>query len=125
MQKRITAVASWQVWDGTKCPFPPWRVFVHEEDLEGDGVLIKRLQNLTVDVVVYDNHVQLARSLKVMEGSVILTWLSAGFVVLCNGRLTRLGPLCFALHNVPVVTLVYTSQPGKPPKKQMVLICHE
>ncbi|KAJ6656212.1 hypothetical protein lerEdw1_004043 [Lerista edwardsae] len=57
------------VWDGTKCPFPPWRVFVHEDDLEGDGVLINQLRELTVDVVVYDNHVQLARSLKV--GSVI------------------------------------------------------
>ncbi|XP_066489645.1 protection of telomeres protein 1 [Tiliqua scincoides] len=54
-----------KVWDGTKCPFPPGRVLVNEDDLEGDGVLIRQLRNLTVDIAVYDNHVQLARSLKV------------------------------------------------------------
>ncbi|XP_054845375.1 protection of telomeres protein 1 [Eublepharis macularius] len=54
-----------KVWDGTKCPFPSWKVLVKEDDLEGDSVLINQLKNLTVDVVVYDNHVQLAKSLKV------------------------------------------------------------
>ncbi|CAI5785335.1 protection of telomeres protein 1 isoform X1 [Podarcis lilfordi] len=54
-----------KVWDGTKCPFLYWKVVVREDDFEGDSVLIHRLRNLTVDVVVYDNHVQLAKSLKV------------------------------------------------------------
>uniref|UniRef100_A0A670JC45 Protection of telomeres protein 1 n=1 Tax=Podarcis muralis TaxID=64176 RepID=A0A670JC45_PODMU len=54
-----------KVWDGTKCPFTYWKLHVREDDLEGDSVLIHRLRNLTVDVVVYDNHVQLAKSLKV------------------------------------------------------------
>ncbi|XP_062990145.1 protection of telomeres protein 1 isoform X2 [Elgaria multicarinata webbii] len=54
-----------KVWDGTKCPFPSWKLLVKEDDLEGDSILIRHLKNLTVDIVVYDNHVQLARSLKV------------------------------------------------------------
>ncbi|XP_060633744.2 protection of telomeres protein 1 isoform X2 [Anolis sagrei] len=58
-----------KVWDGTKCPFPSWKVFVQEDDLEGDGNLIHQLRNLTVDILLYDNHVQLAKSLKV--GSII------------------------------------------------------
>nr|XP_025040195.1 protection of telomeres protein 1 isoform X1 [Pelodiscus sinensis] len=54
-----------KVWDGTKCSYPSWKVLVEESDLEGDKVLIHRLRNLTVDILVYDNHVQLAKSLKV------------------------------------------------------------
>ncbi|XP_053109324.1 protection of telomeres protein 1 isoform X3 [Hemicordylus capensis] len=54
-----------KVWDGTQCPFPSWKVLVKEDDLEEDGSLIHQLKNLTVDIVVYDNHVQLAKSLKV------------------------------------------------------------
>ncbi|XP_048356061.1 protection of telomeres protein 1 isoform X2 [Sphaerodactylus townsendi] len=54
-----------KVWDGTKCPFPSVKVCVKEDDLEGDRVLINQLKNLTVDVIVYDNHVQMAESLKV------------------------------------------------------------
>ncbi|XP_074840221.1 protection of telomeres protein 1 isoform X2 [Carettochelys insculpta] len=54
-----------KVWDGTKCSYPTWKVLVEESDLEGDKVLIHRLRSLTVDVLVYDNHVQLAKSLKV------------------------------------------------------------
>lgn len=34
------------------------------KELEGDRVLLHHLRNLTVDVLVYDNHVQLAKSLK-------------------------------------------------------------
>lgn len=33
---------------------------------EGDLSHILRLQNLVIDIVVYDNHVQMAKSLKVM-----------------------------------------------------------
>ncbi|KAJ7329658.1 hypothetical protein JRQ81_015832 [Phrynocephalus forsythii] len=58
-----------KVWDGTKCPFPSWKVFVKEDDLEGDKNRIHQLKNLTVDVVVYDNHAQLAESLE--DGSFI------------------------------------------------------
>ncbi|XP_034623818.1 protection of telomeres protein 1 isoform X2 [Trachemys scripta elegans] len=54
-----------KVWDGTKCPHPSWKVLVEESDLEGDKVLIHQLRNLIVDILVYDNHVKLAKSLKV------------------------------------------------------------
>ncbi|NWR31369.1 POTE1 protein, partial [Tachuris rubrigastra] len=54
-----------KVWDGTKCPYPTWRVPVEAKDLEGEKVLLHQLRNLTVDILVYDNHVQLAKSLKI------------------------------------------------------------
>ncbi|KAM6425170.1 protection of telomeres protein 1 [Rhynochetos jubatus] len=54
-----------KVWDGTKCPYPTWSVPVEARDLEGEKILLHHLRNLTVDVLVYDNHVQLAKSLKI------------------------------------------------------------
>lgn len=54
-----------KVWDGTRTPFPSWRVLIEDRVLEGDLNHIHRLQNLTVDILVYDNHVQVAKSLKV------------------------------------------------------------
>ncbi|NXS43850.1 POTE1 protein, partial [Balaeniceps rex] len=54
-----------QVWDGTKCPYPTWKVPVEARDLEGEKVLLHQLRNLTADILVYDNHVQLAKSLKI------------------------------------------------------------
>ncbi|NWT68647.1 POTE1 protein, partial [Prunella himalayana] len=54
-----------KVWDGTKCPYPTWKVPVEAEDLEGEKVLLHQLRNLAVDILVYDNHVQLAESLKI------------------------------------------------------------
>ncbi|XP_065492806.1 protection of telomeres protein 1 isoform X1 [Caloenas nicobarica] len=54
-----------KVWDGTKCPYPTWKVPVETNDLEGEKVLLHHLRNLTVDILVYDNHVQLAKSLKI------------------------------------------------------------
>ncbi|XP_009072587.1 PREDICTED: protection of telomeres protein 1 [Acanthisitta chloris] len=54
-----------KVWDGTKCPYPTWKVPVEAEDLEGEKALLHQLRNLTVDILVYDNHVQLAKSLKI------------------------------------------------------------
>ncbi|XP_053409709.1 protection of telomeres protein 1 isoform X2 [Nycticebus coucang] len=54
-----------KVWDGTKTPFPSWRVLLQNLVLEGDLSHIHRLQNLTIDILVYDNHVQVAKSLKV------------------------------------------------------------
>ncbi|XP_053930542.1 protection of telomeres protein 1 isoform X1 [Cuculus canorus] len=54
-----------KVWDGTKCPYPTWKVPVEARDLEGEKTLLHQLRNLTVDILVYDNHVQLAKSLKI------------------------------------------------------------
>ncbi|XP_069317963.1 protection of telomeres protein 1 [Eulemur rufifrons] len=54
-----------KVWDGTRTPFPSWRVLIQDLVLEGDLSYIHRLQNLAIDIVVYDNHVQVAKSLKV------------------------------------------------------------
>ncbi|XP_043825225.1 protection of telomeres protein 1 [Dromiciops gliroides] len=54
-----------KVWDGTKPPFPSWKVLFEDGTLEGDVGRINQLQNLTVDILVYDNHVSLAKSLKV------------------------------------------------------------
>uniref|UniRef100_A0A663NAS7 Protection of telomeres protein 1 n=1 Tax=Athene cunicularia TaxID=194338 RepID=A0A663NAS7_ATHCN len=54
-----------KVWDGTKCPYPTWKVPVEARDVEGEKVLLHQLQNLMVDILVYDNHVQLAKSLKI------------------------------------------------------------
>ncbi|XP_039918416.1 protection of telomeres protein 1 isoform X2 [Hirundo rustica] len=54
-----------KVWDGTKCPYPTWKVPVEAKDLEGDKVFLHQLRNLAVDILVYDNHVQLAESLKI------------------------------------------------------------
>nr|KAF6338393.1 protection of telomeres 1 [Pipistrellus kuhlii] len=54
-----------KVWDGTRTPFPSWRVCVQDLVFHGDLSYIRRLQNLAVDILVYDNHVQVAKSLKV------------------------------------------------------------
>ncbi|XP_005146151.2 protection of telomeres protein 1 [Melopsittacus undulatus] len=54
-----------KVWDGTTCRYPTWKVRVEARDLEGDEDHLCRLQDLTVDILVYDNHVHLARSLKI------------------------------------------------------------
>ncbi|XP_031311154.2 protection of telomeres protein 1 isoform X1 [Camelus dromedarius] len=54
-----------KVWDGTRTPFPSWRVLIQDFVLEGDLSHIQRLQNLTIDILVYDNHVPVAKSLKV------------------------------------------------------------
>ncbi|XP_026569861.1 protection of telomeres protein 1 isoform X2 [Pseudonaja textilis] len=64
-RKTVEDLRIWVIWDGTKCPFPSWNVFVKEEDLDGDGSLLGRLKYLTVDVVAYDNHVHVAKLLKI------------------------------------------------------------
>ncbi|KAK2096542.1 3-ketoacyl-CoA thiolase with broad chain length specificity [Saguinus oedipus] len=58
------------VWDGTRTPFPSWRVLIQDLVLEGDLSHIHRLQNLTIDILVYDNHVQVAKFLKLKEDNV-------------------------------------------------------
>ncbi|XP_060226900.1 protection of telomeres protein 1-like isoform X2 [Meriones unguiculatus] len=54
-----------KVWDGTRTKFPSWRVCIQDLAFEGDLSHILRLQNLVIDIVVYDNHVQVAKSLKI------------------------------------------------------------
>ncbi|XP_064145826.1 protection of telomeres protein 1 isoform X2 [Loxodonta africana] len=54
-----------KVWDGTRTPFPSWRVLIQDLVLEGDLSFIHQLQNLAIDILVYDNHVRVARSLKI------------------------------------------------------------
>ncbi|XP_006008350.1 protection of telomeres protein 1 isoform X1 [Latimeria chalumnae] len=53
-----------KVWDGTKCLYPAWKAFVGQAAVKGDPALIYQLQNLTVDILVYDNHIDVAKSLK-------------------------------------------------------------
>ncbi|KAM4676437.1 protection of telomeres protein 1 [Discoglossus pictus] len=54
-----------KVWDGTKYASPTWKVCVEDDALEGDRTLLQQLQALTVDILVYDNHVEVAKLLKV------------------------------------------------------------
>ncbi|KAL1765867.1 protection of telomeres protein 1-like isoform X1 [Sigmodon hispidus] len=54
-----------KVWDGTRTKIPSWRVCIQDCVFEGDLSHILRLQNLVIDIVVYDNHVQMAKSLKI------------------------------------------------------------
>ncbi|XP_034374692.1 protection of telomeres protein 1 isoform X1 [Arvicanthis niloticus] len=54
-----------KVWDGTRTMFPSWRVSTQGLSFEGDLSHILRLQSLVIDILVYDNHVQVAKSLKV------------------------------------------------------------
>ncbi|XP_038203545.1 protection of telomeres protein 1-like isoform X3 [Arvicola amphibius] len=54
-----------KVWDGTRTKFPSWRVCIQDLVFEGDLSHILQLQNLVIDIVVYDNHVQMAKSLKI------------------------------------------------------------
>ncbi|KAM9388818.1 protection of telomeres protein 1 [Phaethornis superciliosus] len=54
-----------KVWDGTKCPYPTWKVPVEARDMEGDKIRLYQLRKLTVDILVYDNHVQLAKSFQI------------------------------------------------------------
>ncbi|XP_067091102.1 protection of telomeres protein 1 isoform X2 [Osmerus mordax] len=53
-----------KVWDGTKCSHPLLNVFVEPHLLEGCSTLSKDMENLTANILVYDNHVQAARQLK-------------------------------------------------------------
>ncbi|CAB1331598.1 unnamed protein product [Coregonus sp. 'balchen'] len=53
-----------KVWDGSKCPHPLLDVFVEPNTLEGSPTLSKDIANLTANVLVYDNHVEVSRQLK-------------------------------------------------------------
>ncbi|XP_031237167.1 protection of telomeres protein 1 isoform X2 [Mastomys coucha] len=54
-----------KVWDGTRTVFPSWRVPTQDLTVEGDLDHILRLQGLVIDILVYDNHVQVAKTIKV------------------------------------------------------------
>ncbi|KAL1777734.1 protection of telomeres protein 1 isoform X1 [Sigmodon hispidus] len=54
-----------KVWDGTRTVFPSWRVSLQDLTFEGDLSHILQLQSLVIDILVYDNHVQVAKSLKI------------------------------------------------------------
>lgn len=54
-----------QVWDGTKCKHPLLNVAVASDALEGESTIVKDRMNLTANVLVYDNHLEMARELKV------------------------------------------------------------
>uniref|UniRef100_A0A8C1VEE8 Protection of telomeres protein 1 n=1 Tax=Cyprinus carpio TaxID=7962 RepID=A0A8C1VEE8_CYPCA len=53
-----------KVWDGTKCQHPLLNVAVAPDALEGESTVVKDRMNLTANVLVYDNHLEVARELK-------------------------------------------------------------
>lgn len=53
-----------KVWDGTKCQHPLLKVAVASDALEGESTVAKDRMNLTANVLVYDNHLEVARDLK-------------------------------------------------------------
>ncbi|XP_057186208.1 protection of telomeres protein 1 isoform X1 [Triplophysa rosa] len=53
-----------KVWDGTKCQHPLLNVAVPPDSVEGESTVAKDRMNLTANVLVYDNHIEVARSLK-------------------------------------------------------------
>uniref|UniRef100_A0A673HMZ8 Protection of telomeres protein 1 n=1 Tax=Sinocyclocheilus rhinocerous TaxID=307959 RepID=A0A673HMZ8_9TELE len=53
-----------KVWDGTKCQHPLLNVAVASDALEGESTVAKDRMNLTANVLVYDNHLEVARDLK-------------------------------------------------------------
>ncbi|XP_040199630.1 protection of telomeres protein 1 isoform X2 [Rana temporaria] len=86
-----------KVWDGSKCALPAWKVCVEEEALEGDADFLSLHQHLTVDVLVYDNHVEAAKSLKV--GSyIVIQNLHAKLHNTCNENQAENSYLEFHLH---------------------------
>ncbi|XP_051546392.1 protection of telomeres protein 1-like isoform X2 [Myxocyprinus asiaticus] len=53
-----------KVWDGTKCEHPLLKVAVAPDTLEGESTVAKDRMNLTANILVYDNHMAVARGLK-------------------------------------------------------------
>lgn len=56
---------SFQVWDGTRCPHTLLKVIVEPNITEGPSSFSAERENLIANVLVYDNHVEFARQLKV------------------------------------------------------------
>uniref|UniRef100_A0AAY4BDC5 Protection of telomeres protein 1 n=1 Tax=Denticeps clupeoides TaxID=299321 RepID=A0AAY4BDC5_9TELE len=53
-----------KVWDGSKCTHPLVNVAVEPGTLEGASTLAKDRQNLTANILVFDNHVEFAQAVK-------------------------------------------------------------
>uniref|UniRef100_A0A3Q3NBV2 Protection of telomeres protein 1 n=2 Tax=Mastacembelus armatus TaxID=205130 RepID=A0A3Q3NBV2_9TELE len=53
-----------RVWDGTRCPRSLLKVIVEPNVTEGPSSLSSAKENLIANVLVYDNHVEFARQLK-------------------------------------------------------------
>ncbi|KAL2093318.1 hypothetical protein ACEWY4_010630 [Coilia grayii] len=53
-----------KVWDGSRCGYPLLTVPVEEGALEGGSPAVTEGQNLIANVLVYDNHVEVAQALK-------------------------------------------------------------
>ncbi|MFT7799652.1 protection of telomeres protein 1 [Arapaima gigas] len=53
-----------KVWDGTRCAHPLLKVSIQPEALEGNVDVTKGTDNLVADILVYDNHVEVAQELK-------------------------------------------------------------
>ncbi|XP_066525120.1 protection of telomeres protein 1 [Hoplias malabaricus] len=53
-----------KVWDGTKCGHPLLNVAVAPDALEGESTKIQDRENMTANILVFDNHVEVARTVK-------------------------------------------------------------
>ncbi|XP_072527498.1 protection of telomeres protein 1 isoform X2 [Salminus brasiliensis] len=84
-----------KVWDGTECGHPLLNVAVAPDALEGESTSFQDRQNLTANILVYDNHLEVARMLK-------------------PGMFLRL----YNLHAVPQIA------PGQPPDVPFHLSFH-
>ncbi|TRY86280.1 hypothetical protein DNTS_009308 [Danionella cerebrum] len=52
------------VWDGTRCEYPLQSYTVASDAVEGEDTEAKDRRNLTAYILVYDNHLEVARDLK-------------------------------------------------------------
>ncbi|TRY86281.1 hypothetical protein DNTS_009308 [Danionella cerebrum] len=53
-----------KVWDGTRCEYPLQSYTVASDAVEGEDTEAKDRRNLTAYILVYDNHLEVARDLK-------------------------------------------------------------
>ncbi|XP_026876548.2 protection of telomeres protein 1 [Electrophorus electricus] len=53
-----------KVWDGTKCGYPLLDVAVATDTWEGQSTTSKDREDMTANILVYDNHVEVAKTLK-------------------------------------------------------------
>lgn len=53
------------MWDGTRCPHKLLKVMVQPDVIEGPSSFPEERETIIADILVYDNHVEFARHLKV------------------------------------------------------------
>uniref|UniRef100_A0A3B3YJ53 Protection of telomeres protein 1 ssDNA-binding domain-containing protein n=1 Tax=Poecilia mexicana TaxID=48701 RepID=A0A3B3YJ53_9TELE len=58
-----------RVWDGTRCPHALLKVIVEPNSTEGPSSFSKYKESHIANVLVYDNHVEVSRHLKVRPGA--------------------------------------------------------